>query len=375
MNTKLILDNWLLWEVQQLLLHGCSDGFTPRLVVDPATKADEWEAISSGLLQVECLIRLLVDIVTRDELIVDGRYIDFWDKPDSPLQLLIENKVVRVEEIDTYSTEGRYVQSVTLDQLCATDRLRKQQSENEHSWAEYQETKHSAHSVIVWGAAGYLTRSHLTGTPYSGHPLRKFLIERTLLRKLSDAGTRTLRWVDEQRAKVFESVARDGSGYDFGVILPPIAVEIVESAQTPADLLRVALELRQEYALLRKWMGEYQHALDSESPVRILERSRVFRSIDDHVSRKLGSSAHGATSVSISLGWLGGEIPLPVDFIRQRIGIRAIMNRLIFAKQGKGSLMKLLGMFGERSTPLGARIVEGLLHPDTAGKQESLGAE
>ena len=63
------------------------------------------------------------------------------------------------------------------------------------------------------------------------------------------------------------------------------------------------------------------------------------------------------------MGWLGMEIPLPVDFVRQRVGVRAIMNKLIFTKQGKGSLQKLLGMFGERSTSLGSDIVAGLLNP------------
>lgn len=364
MQTKLILDNWLLSEVEALLLQGCAAGVTPRLIVDAERGTDEWSVVSSGLLQVESLIRLLVDIVTRDELIVDGRYIDFWGKPESPLHLLTKENIIKVDEINTYSPEGRHVQSVTLSNLCATERLRAQQSENERTWAAYRKSKHSAHSVIVWGAAGYLTRSHLTGVPYSGHPLRKFLIERTLFRNLSpDAGTRTLRWIDTQRTRVFEKIAQDGTGYGFGVILPPIAIEIVEAAQSAEDLFKLALQMRREYAPLREWMGEYQQALESEDPNQILKRDKVLHSVHEHVSRKLGTATHGSTAVSVSMGWLGMEIPLPVDFVRQRVGVRAIMNKLIFTKQGKGSLHKLLGMLGERSTTLGSDIVAGLLNP------------
>jgi hypothetical protein len=363
-HTKLILDNWLLSEVETLLLQGCASGTTPRLIVDPERATDEWGTILSGLLQVESLIRLLVDVVTRDELIVDGRYIDFWGKPESPLHQLTKANVVKADEINTYSPEGRHVQSLTLASLCATERLRTNQSENERTWAAHRKAKHSAHSVIVWGAAGYLTRSHITGVPYSGHPLRKFLIERTLFQNLSpDAGTRTLRWIDAQRTRVFEKIAQDGTGYGFGVVLPPIAIEIVEAAQSAEDLIKIALQMRSEYAPLRKWMGEYQQALESEEPDQILKRDKVFQSVSEHVSRKLGTGVHGSTAVSVSLGWLGTDIPLPIDFIRQRVGVRAIMNKLIFTKQGKGSLQKLLGIFGERSTSLGSDIVTGLLNP------------
>jgi hypothetical protein len=364
LNTKLILDNWLLSEVEELLFEGCSPEVKPRLVVDPECGTDEWDRISSALLQVDSLIRLLVDVVTRDELIVDARYAAFWGRPESPLHRLVQEDIVKIEKIDTSSPEGRRALEALLTRLCATERLRTQQAENQRTWKADGTTQHQAHSVIVWGAAGYLTRSHLTGVPYSGHPLRKLLIERTLFRHLSlDAGTRTLRWIDAQRSKVFENIAQDGSGYQFGVILPPVAIEIVESAQSPAGLLDVALQMRREYAPLRAWMARYQQALDSEDPRMIIKHDKVFRSVSENVNRKLGQSAQGSTAVSISLGCLGLDIPLSPERVLQRVGVRAVMNRMIFAKRGKGSLNKLLGMFGERSSSLGAEVVEGLLTP------------
>jgi hypothetical protein len=114
-------------------------------------------------------------------------------------------------------------------------------------------------------------------------------------------------------------------------------------------MFKVAIQLRAEYRKLRGWIGEFQHALNTEDVRETADRRKVFDSVAKNVDAATTLSPEGQTSLQFGLSWLRvvGKSGSPVNSARNLFGVRAAMNRLILAPPGQRALRRLIGLFGE----------------------------
>ena len=70
-----MIDNWSLEEVCGLLLRGMSTRSIEEIAFDKRKQKHRFRNISQSIIQFDALLQLLSDIVLRDELIVDDRFV------------------------------------------------------------------------------------------------------------------------------------------------------------------------------------------------------------------------------------------------------------------------------------------------------------
>ncbi len=357
MSSDLLIDNWTLQAAERLLLDGCDAEESVTLSVDGTASNSEWVPKATATADLAALLRLLTDVITREHLLVDETFLSTWGREESPLIRLRESEIVAGHRVPAPPSEARALTAEIIDDLCVTPSLKAAQRANQESWSSRRNIVNQPQSTILWGAAGYLMRSHYFGLPYSGHPLRAVALEQTLFRSAQIDVTRGVeQWLRDRRKAVFEAVI-PGSHVTIGMILPPFVVEIIETSTSSSDLITTALQYRDEYADLRRWLHGYQEAVERDDIAAMLKHKDVLRSVEDNVKRK-----DGGTSLSVSLAFVSASLPsiAPVEWVKNKVGVRAVLNRLVLSKRGEQALTRLLRLFGEGSTKLGRRIAHEL---------------
>jgi len=83
MPNQILLDNWTLQEISYLGKSGLSNDQTDKLVVDQENDSHFFEKISSGLIQLQALFSFLQNLVLRETIITDSRFVQVWDDSNS----------------------------------------------------------------------------------------------------------------------------------------------------------------------------------------------------------------------------------------------------------------------------------------------------
>jgi len=83
MPNQILLDNWTLQEISQLGQSGLLSDQTDKLIVDQKNDTHSFEKISSGLIQLQALFSFLQNLVLRETIITDSRFIQVWDGSNS----------------------------------------------------------------------------------------------------------------------------------------------------------------------------------------------------------------------------------------------------------------------------------------------------
>jgi hypothetical protein len=136
--------------------------------------------------------------------------------------------------------------------------------------------------------------------------------------------------------------------------LPPVALEVINNASHPEELIPIAIQLRDKYERLRLWLGTYQSALNDEDTKEIIKHRRKLDSLAREVDATLGKSSAGSTNISLGVSWLKiNWAGSPLDRLDSLFGVRAILSELAFGPQGEQGLRKLVDLFDEKSTKLG----------------------
>lgn len=362
MGNPLIIDNWLLQDIGETLTNGLEEGYASELVIEPDADSHSFRPISSGGVQIESLLGVLVDIVLRDSIVVDSDYTNTWSSYETLFAPLLGSGLIRSIPFNVREEDLAAARSFALRKLCITSTLRQEQKRNEESWAATHEAADPYLSTVIWGTAGMLGRSHVFEAPYSGHPLRKRVLEQTILSNSKrDAITETVEWMSSERLRIFEHRESGASKKTATLILPPIAVEILEEAHNIHQLLPVAVQLRDKYAKLREWLNSVQTAMDSEDPKAMAKYKKLLSSVSKDIDRTIGDSDAGQLSLSVSIG--GPSISYLLNTlgsINKRFGVRATLSNQIFSAKGEKSLRKLLRMLGEERSSLGLETLDYL---------------
>ncbi len=359
MTSAVIADNWSLQEISSLLKHGIDKSEGSVIVIDSKLDTHRYENVPHAALAFEALFDLLTEIVLRDEIWIDSNFSDTWEGfgilDSAVLSGVIRpfNFLGQPQELD--STRNEFV-----DRMCVTESLRIEHDENVHGWNLHGKSPHKYLSQTLWGGAGMLARSVVYKSGYTPHPARKRLFKQTgIVLADNNAAIKLARTIHEKRADIFAVESTVGELFSLQVTLPPLPTKIIREAKGPQDLIPIALQLREDYKDLRGWLSEYQEALNGGDFRDLNKYKGVLRSISLYVD-----SLHDRPDPSAPTFTMGIEAfnvsfkASPVNYLKNQLGVRAMINKLITTRSGSAELQKLLDFYQHRGSNIGLKVLE-----------------
>ena len=281
-----LMDNWVYQDVAELFVDGPRE--EPVGFVSVGEDELVWRPVSGAAVALECLLTVLSGIVLRDRFLVEEKHIDAWVHEASPvLGLHAGGMLCPYAE----PAELGKVRSPLYRQLFHTPSLQALHARNVAATRTTGRAANGYETSVTWGSVGYLARSAVLGITYSGHPARRnFLAQTPFVESLRDAAAWTIGELDAARIKYLAEMQGDMSVV-LGFVVPPLLVQIIEDSRTADDLIPVALQFREKYRDLRRWLGWFQKALTERDQERILECSEAVQAIKTVLC---GPRAHGS---------------------------------------------------------------------------------
>jgi hypothetical protein len=278
------------------------------------------------------------------------------------LHLLSEQKYVVARNFRKCGEGWLPIREAIEDQLCFAPALQSRHLANKEAYLHGHPQPDPMLGQLLWGGAGMLARAHHTRLAYSGHPLReKLLADAKFLPGPASAQERVSAFVDEQRLQLCARL--DASGYFAKLRLPAVLVEVVEESRSAGDLISTAVQLRDRYAKLRAWIGEFQRAIDTEDVAEIESRGQMLAGIARgmNVSCTPGRSGDVTVQVGISALKLSAKLDNVADRVRNRFGVRAQIVQMVRTVPGRRALEKLATLLGGGRTRYAVDLEHALL--------------
>ncbi len=355
MKNSVLFDNWTLQDIGILIRSGIIDRESKFLLASRSDDSFEYFSRKYYTVQIECLFKLLNDIVLRDSILIDSRFSEAWKGLDSIEELHGQNIIRYFDPLDSHLLADLTNQAV--DKLCITKGMKRIQSVNEEQWRTSNSVADNMFSQIVWGLAGYLGRSSILGAAYSAHPTRNFLLDGAIFEaKQRDVTTELVEWAKNEGSSVFDSHSPDTEPTVAQLVVSPIAAEVIENTSSVSGLVHSALAARKKYQDLRKWIIEYQQAIDHEDFRETLQRKKQIQSVSRNIERLIDPSPNGQTTLSFGFSFLGLSNPVSLPNLKQKFGIRKTFNNLILSKRGKSIITKVLRLFGVDNPAVSAEV-------------------
>lgn len=351
MPSHLLVDNWTLQCAAELLADGLQGEETSELLIAPDKSAFSYQPVSADLMRVRCLFQILENIILAEDIFVDAPNATSWTGRS---QLKILQGIIIPKPLQDLREQWLPARERYVEELCICPAMADLHETNKTSFQTTGGNEDGYFTQLVWGGAGMAARAYVLNVTYAPHPARQSLFDRTgFLAGPRGAQEQLGAFLSEQRQKVLSGI--DPSGYLARLNLPPLAAMVVQEANSLSDCLRIALQFRQEYLSLRRWLAELQHALDDGNTRIVLKRKKLLQSVAQNVDTRLSGSLLGETSVQIMLGLpsISKTLSTPVNSVRNLFGLRMMLNRLVLAPGGKSISMKLLQLLGEQNTKLG----------------------
>lgn len=359
-----IADNWSLQNISELFEEGLDQDSAQYIEPDVTTDTHRYAELPQAIIQTEALFDFLSDLVLREEILVDSDFANAWQKPGSPLTAAGLSGIVRPFAFKEHIARFLEPRDALVNQLCVTGSLKEEHSLNTATWQAEKRTPYPILSQALWGGAGMLARAHVFERCYTPHPVRKRLFLNTrLLEKQDGAMTRIGQFVRTKRAQVAEAYMGNNLRLAMQFDIDPIPLMIINESSSATDLIPVALQYRKELAEFRQWLAQYQDALLGGDFSDIQPFQDTLDSVSKYVDSKMGIPDPDAATFTIGLEYF--NIPLnvkfkanPVNAVRNRLGTRAILNKLILKGPGVSSFKKYLGFFDNPQSSLSRRLVD-----------------
>lgn len=359
----IIADNWSLQEIATLMTEGLENDFSAEILIKD--NLHSYKKISSAIVQTEALFDFLTDLLLRDEILVESKYTNAWEESNSPLLVARDLGVIRPYDflVDFKKIQGPT--EVIVGKLCATDSLKSAHKENVEGWNLYKETPDQLLSQTLWGGAGMCARSFVYEKSYTPHPIRKrFFLNSGFMLRGDDALHQVSTFINDQKVKVAKRIFGNQSLYSSYVNLPSIPLRIIQESESPEELIKVGLQMRDDFLELRSWLKEFQNAMADDDTHEQIKFRRQLDSIEAYVNQKIGTgSKNSPVTMEAGMGIFKiASNQNPVESIKNQYGVRATINKLIFGSSGKSEIRKYVKMFGEAGTGLGYEIENHFAH-------------
>ena len=356
-----IADNWSLQDISQLLVEGIDEKEEGQfIVINKDAKTHDYKNLPRASIAFEALFDLMTDFVLRDEIWVDEDYIGAWSKSDGPLREAIDKAIVKPFRFLGQPQELNSARAEFVNRMCITESLKKEHELNVLGWELNKTTPYRYLSQSLWGGAGMLARAFVYKAGYTPHPVRRRLFQESgIALRDNDSVVRFNRTIKEKRASIHAVKSGTDDLLSLQVLLPPLPVKIIRESSSPKDLIKVALQLRSEYAELRGWLAEYQQSLGGDNFADVQKHQVILRSISQYVDSLVGIADSNAPSFTIGIDVLKiafkGD---PINTMKNQFGVRSMINKLVTTRSGDSELEKLLGFFGHRSSNIGLKVLD-----------------
>jgi hypothetical protein len=362
MPAELLIDNWTVMNWGELLHKGLQGGSTRDLSLSPDGCSIESKLRSVDSLRIESALQVLQAICFNERLFVDAAYISTWAEFDSARVFLRENIIVP-QPFRNSESHWLPLKEEMAAKLCPHEPLRTMHKAGEEITPETDQALMDPFvSQVLWGGAAMLARASYFSLPYAPHPAReKFFFRDLHLVEARSANHIFQNFLASQRFNLFKRLNLDGVHARFR--LPPVAATIIQQASSIDDLPVVAMQVREDYAELRKWLGEFQEALNIEDVDELAEKKAVLNDIAGYLNSLASTNSSGETGVEFGLDWSPSITLHPARILkglRNRIGIRAQIGRLVLNQGGQNSVERLLSFLHENHSERGRKALQDL---------------
>jgi len=358
MSSDVIVDNWSLQEISNLLNCGMDDDFTHLIEPNLGDGTHEYKEISAAIVRTEALFDFLTDIILRDQLLVEEQHVVAWKNEGSSLEAADQAGIIRAYPFrGNFNLDGPRTEFV--NRLCVTESLRAEHEENTEGWRLHKRTPNQYLSQTLWGGAGMLARSFVTEKGYTPHPVRRNFFQKAgLLLSSEDSLVHLNGKIKEKRALVSKAMHGGDELYSLYVNMMPLPIQVIQESSSSTDLVKTALQLRDEYQELRNWLGCYQTALNNDEFSEVAKYQEILHSISKYVDSKIGTVDSNSPTFTAGIGVLKIAIKGdPINAIKNQFGVRSMVNKLILSKSGTADLKKFLGFFDQKKTTVGLQVM------------------
>jgi hypothetical protein len=371
--SRVLADNWSLQNISELFTNGLGNDTASIIEIDKDRTTHKYEPVDYGIIRIEALFDFLNDVILKDEIIVDDRFLDTWKLTKSPLEDLLRAGIIQPFPFLAKPEILSGPTAALIKRLCVTSTLEAEHALNSSVWEVSKKTPYPVLSSTLWGGAGMLARSHIYECNYTPHPLRRRLFLSTgVFMSKPNAGFQLRTLIDKKRIQVFGKQSNTGSLHSAFLQLAPIPLRVIEESESIEDIFRVALQLRSELKELREWLNQFQNAIDAEDVPKILRHEAVLESVSRHVDRLVSGSTAGRVEMSVNLGMLKFAIKGdPLNTIHNLIGVRSTINSLVFDKPGQQALKKLIRLLGDDYTSAGYNVYHHFVSNDSGKNAEA----
>lgn len=352
-----VADNWSLQEISTLLQNGLEADDAGEIVLENGIHT--YKAIAGAIVQTEALFDFLVDLILRDEILVEEQFTHTWESFQSPL---LEAKALGIVKAYPFLTEPEKIagpRDRIVQYLCSTESLKVAHQANVEGWNRHKETPDQLLSITLWGGAGMCARSFVYEKSYTPHPLRKRLfINSGFMLPAADAVHQLITFLDDQKVQVSKKIYGNDSLFSARINLPAIPLRVIQESNSVDQLISVALQMRDDFSSLREWLKVFQNAIANDDAQKLLTYRKELDSVRQYVTSKLGmGSSDKPVTMEVGMGILKISTKgNPIESLKNQFGIRATLNKLIFGSNGRPEIAKYINMFGERGTTIGYEL-------------------
>ena len=355
-------DNWSLQDISSLLTQGLDSDTTAEIVLEDGKHF--YNPISHACVQTEALFDFITDLMLCDEVLVDEKFISSWERFNSPLAVAKEKGILCPYPFLEKSEKIEDVREKIVSYLCSTKSLKEAHQKNVDGWEENQQTPDPYLSATLWGGAGMCARSSIFGKAYTPHPLRKKLfVNSGFMLPVEDSRHQLKTFLNDERVRVTEKIYGQDSLFSSYINIPAIPLRVIQDSDSPDKIISTALEMRDDFKSLRNWLELFQEAINHGDLKKLLKYRKELDSISNHVDKKIGYGSN-KEPLTMEAGISIFKIPIkvnPIENIKNRIGVQATLNKLIFSNSGRSEIQKFLKMFGENKTKIGYEIEQTFL--------------
>ncbi|MCR9228771.1 MAG: hypothetical protein NXH90_15235 [Flavobacteriaceae bacterium] len=346
MNNNVIIDNWSLFDIKEL-------------VTDEKIRTKNINYLGDSetdylVKQFITLLNFLVDLISRDTIVTARGTQIAWIGHLKTLDQLVKDGIIT--DIRNNKTDA---DKQEINILKESFKL----SDYESSLDDSSENKHhSFHdTTLIDGTAEYLYTSSQNKTFYSPHPFRAEFLKLTMFPFLQDGNQQIKNWIKVKRANIIEKVSNE-SEFRIGLVpLDPFLIEIIENSNSPYDLFETALQLRNQYKGFRNYLKEYQESLNDGDLKSLLKHERMLNEIQNKILDFKDPNKYGSFSISLGLGFFKYSKSYPlIDSLIMRNGVRATIQKLVLKPASDKTIDKLLKIFDLESVLLKEKLLEKL---------------
>lgn len=352
-----VADNWSLQDISTLLTEGLEQDDSGEIIIESGIHT--YKRISSAIIQTEALFDFLIDLLLRDEILVEEKFTYAWETINSPL---LEAKKIGVVRGHPFLADAKKIagpRDRIVEHLCSTQSLKDAHQENVNGWNENKVTPDKLLSATLWGGAGMCARSYVFERSYTPHPLRKRLfLNSGFMLPAADALHQLVTFIADNKMKVSRKIFGNESLYSSYINIPAIPLRIIQESSSPDQLIATALQMREDFRSLREWLKVFQNEISADDTTKLLTHRKELDSISEYVNKKIGLGS-SSSPLTMEVGYGIFKIAFkgnPIEQIKNQFGIRATLNKLIFGSNGKSELKKYVQMFDEQGTSIGYEL-------------------